>query len=265
MLLADPPDAADPMSESRVRPAARVRDDTSTTLDRRTQFADFGGEAMRQLLRAAFLATVLFPWLGVVSPASAATFQTPAATQPSPMASTGLTLDQLRSAQYSLPLVGNQETTFRLVNGAVTLPNQLGTVQLLQDKVVFGDLNGDGIPDAAVILALNSVGSGTFFWAIALLDVNGVPVQAARQFLGDRVLVNNVTIANGQVTVNFLTHGPTAALALPPTQPAVVTLRVQTGATGLPITGGFPVPLWFIGLLGAASLSLGAALRGRRG
>jgi hypothetical protein len=220
---------------------------------------------MRLLLRAVVLVTLLFPWLGILSPVSAADVQTASAAQPSPTASAGLILDQLRNAQYSLPLVGNQETSFRLVNGAVTLPNQLGTVQLLPGKDAFGDLNGDGIPDAAVILVLNSGGSGTFFWAIAMLDVNGVPVQAARQFLGDRVLVNNVTIANGQVTVNFLTHGPTAALALPPTQPAVVTLRVQTRATGLPITGGFPVPLWFLGLLGAAAMSLGAALRGQRG
>ena len=93
MLPADLSDAADLMPASRVWPDARDRGDTWTSLDQRARFADSGGEAMRMLLRAAFLVTLLFPWLGVLSPASAANSQTPPATKPAPTASGGLTLD----------------------------------------------------------------------------------------------------------------------------------------------------------------------------
>lgn len=70
-----------------------------------------------------------------------------------------------------------------------------------------GDLDGDGVADAVALLAANSGGSGVFEYAVAMLSRSGQPVQVGYEFLGDRVKVNRVTIANRQIIVDMITHG----------------------------------------------------------
>ncbi|HEX5416114.1 MAG TPA: hypothetical protein VFZ25_10640 [Chloroflexota bacterium] len=135
-------------------------------------------------------------------------------------------LPALRDAQFTLPLFSDQETTFRLINGTATLPPPGGTVTLVQDLTAYGDLNGDGVNDAAAILAVDLGGSGTFIWTVAMLDRDRVPVQSARFFLGDRVRVNSVTIINRKISVELLTHGPTDPRCCP-TKLVVATLEAS--------------------------------------
>ncbi len=133
-------------------------------------------------------------------------------------------LPALRNAEFTLPLLNDQETTFRLSNGVFDNPAQGVHVQLIEDKTAFGDLNGDGVNDAAAILAVSFGGSGTFIWVVPVLNVNGTPVQVDRRLLGDRVGVNNVSIANRQITLDLLVHGPNDPLCCP-TQRVVKTLE----------------------------------------
>ena len=56
----------------------------------------------------------------------------------------------------------------------------------------FGDINNDGAPDAAVVLAASGGGSGTFYSLEAVVNQYGKPVDIASISLGDRIVVKAV-------------------------------------------------------------------------
>lgn len=71
--------------------------------------------------------------------------------------------------------------------------------------VASGDLNGDGTADYALVLSQTSGGSGLFYYlAAALVDKKGPNlVRTNTLLLGDRIAVENVTIADNIITVNY--------------------------------------------------------------
>jgi hypothetical protein len=125
-----------------------------------------------------------------------------------------LTTQQLRNMQYSLPFYNR---TVSLTDGTY----QKGTgsdsysAMLLDNAVAFGDLDNDGIADAAVVVAENGGGSGEFESLVAVLDQVGTPVQAGVVELGDRVQINSVVIQNGQIVLKMLVQGPNDPLCCP--------------------------------------------------
>lgn len=129
---------------------------------------------------------------------------------PASSAATGLTPDALRNATYAgiydqpIPLTDGKYEGEPFVEGGASRP----TVVFADLFATFGDLNGDGIEDAAVILAENSGGSGVFIYLAAVVDRDGAPVNAATHLLGDRVEIKSMTIDNRQIVVNMLTQGP---------------------------------------------------------
>ncbi|MCB0055055.1 MAG: hypothetical protein KDE24_36500, partial [Caldilinea sp.] len=122
----------------------------------------------------------------------------------------GLTPDALANATYQSDYAANGEIT--LVDGQAEEEIAPGSasklVVTLIEPTAFGDLNGDGIDDAAVLLASESGGSGTFIDLHAVLDEDGAPVDAASAFLGDRVQVNSLVIEDGVIVVELVTQGP---------------------------------------------------------
>lgn len=139
---------------------------------------------------------------------------------PAPTATQRLTLDRLRNAEYRLPLLGDQDTPIRLVDGMGTLVYGQGatereTVGLIDHAVAFGDLDGDGNADAAVVVYTSGGGSGAFIYLMAVLDRDGAPSQAARAYLGDRVPVRNLAIVGGEIVAHTVTHRPTDGLCCP--------------------------------------------------
>ena len=131
-----------------------------------------------------------------------------------------LTLEQLHNGQYHLPLRGDEETPLRFHRGRGSIKYGAGATQQVQaglvgDLVAFGDLDGDKVADAAVVVFINPGGSGTFIHLLALHDREGTPVQAGREFLGDRVRVESLTVWGGQVFVTMLAHGPGDPLCCP--------------------------------------------------
>jgi heat shock protein HslJ len=99
-------------------------------------------------------------------------------------------------------------------------------VVLLTDSVATGDLNGDGIPDAAVVLATNSGGSGVFIDLAVVVVEDGQPVNVAITPLGDRVQINSLTIQDGQIVVDMVVQGPDDPMCCP-TQQVVETYELQ--------------------------------------
>lgn len=124
-----------------------------------------------------------------------------------------LTLDQLRNMEYRLPLSLNpkdQPAPILLSDGVYENRASRVRVQLVVtiNPVTYGDLDGDGQEDAVVLLAFSGGGSGTFTYAIPVINNNGTPVSGVGKFLGDRIALHGVTLDGAKVSVDITTQGP---------------------------------------------------------
>jgi hypothetical protein len=130
-----------------------------------------------------------------------------------------LTLDMLKNAEYHSAVLLE---TIRLENGIYYLPlpplppgesqNNWFITMRSDDLIVFGDINADGIEDAAVILYSQRGGTGRFVELAAVVNQNGEPYNIASVSLGDREIVNSVNIQNGEIILDMIVHGPTDPL-----------------------------------------------------
>lgn len=117
-----------------------------------------------------------------------------------------LTLQQLQNTNYDSEWPANRRAKLR--NGIYREPYAIGgaseLVVQLSDKKAFGDLNGDGARDAAVVLVAAPGGSGTFYDLAVVLNDSGQPRHVASTPLGDRVRIESLSIADRRVTVQML-------------------------------------------------------------
>ncbi len=102
----------------------------------------------------------------------------------------------------------------------------------LIEPVAFGNLVGEGGPDAAVVLATNTGGSGTFYDLVAVIDNNGTPEQAGYAYFGDRQLIKNLQIVAGRIVLDYITQGSKDALCCP-SEHRLRTYVVHNGALRL--------------------------------
>ncbi|MBM3127031.1 MAG: hypothetical protein FJ009_00165 [Chloroflexi bacterium] len=145
---------------------------------------------------------------------------TPTAIPPTPTwtptAIPSLTLDALKNAEYLIE--GPASGKAKLVNGSYQekIPNASAQIAVAFNEVLsVGDLNGDGIADVAIILTLNSGGTGTFYNLYGVLNDQGAPKPSAPEVLGDRIKLKSLTIQGGEINANFLTQGPKDSMANP--------------------------------------------------
>ena len=128
---------------------------------------------------------------------------------PSPTSIPSLSLDALKNAEYAIE--GPASGKAKLVSGTYQerVPNSSAQVSVsFSDLLSLGDLNGDGIADAAVILTASTGGSGTFYYLYAVLNDKGTPKPSAPEHLGDRIKLKTLTIQGSEISANFLTQGP---------------------------------------------------------
>jgi hypothetical protein len=127
--------------------------------------------------------------------------------------SSDLTLDMLLNGTYQTPFYNR---TITLADGNYLEGSDSNTfsVQML-NVYAFGDLNGDGKDDAAIILAENGGGSGTFESVIAVINQGGTPHQESQAQLGDRVLINSIDISSGVIHLNTVVHAPNDPMCCP--------------------------------------------------
>lgn len=118
----------------------------------------------------------------------------------------------LRNASFGLPYA--KEPEVRLTEGVFRDTAQRVTTQMLPEYAV-GDLDGDGVPDAAIVLATNTGGSGVFHDLVAVVNAGGVPRSAATEPLGDRVVLEGVRIGDGEIRVELTSHGPGDPMCCP--------------------------------------------------
>lgn len=132
----------------------------------------------------------------------------PIATQP-----IALKLEALKNFTYHAP---QYKKTVQLSNGKYEAGSGADYyMAALLDQAALGDLNGDGLPDAAVLLAENGGGSGVFVSLIVLLNDAGNPRQAGAVLIDDRPQISSLAIQEGQVQLEAVIHGPGDAMVSP--------------------------------------------------
>lgn len=151
------------------------------------------------------------PTPGPEAPTPVSSSENVATLAPATPALPALTVDQLKNAAYQL-IVQDSHKTVQLVNGTYQTGSDPASVDYasvtLAQQMAFGDLNGDGVSDAAVLLAENYGGTGVFVSVIAMLNQNGQPVQAAGELIDDRPIINSLTIKDEQILLDVTVHGP---------------------------------------------------------
>jgi hypothetical protein len=172
--------------------------------------------------------TVPAPTVSLPPPPTAVPTEVPTSLPPT-QAPPALTIDVLKNAEYKLP---QSSKTVKLVGGRYQGGSGADYIDAnLLDQVAFGDLNGDGKPDAVVLVAENTGGSGTFISAMVIMDENGQPVQSGSAFLGDRVNITSLTIQpDRKIVITGTIHGPDDPLCCPTFQ---VTETYQLTKSGL--------------------------------
>lgn len=131
----------------------------------------------------------------------------------------GLTWTALQNAAYPDEFVN--DGVAQLVDGTYSEEAAPGSATkitvTLSDVSAYGDLNGDGVEDAVVVLVTDPGGSGTFYTMVAVLNDRGMPNPVATASLGDRVILNALTVDAGQISVEMVIAGPDDPLCCPNT------------------------------------------------
>jgi len=140
-----------------------------------------------------------------------------------------LTLEALKNAEYhsewpadGVAKLADGKYEEEIVPGAASKI----VIVVYPDMHAFGDLNGDGVEDAAIVLATSGGGSGTFISLEAVLNDKGKPKHVASAMLGDRAQVKSVVIESGEITVDMVTHGPDDPMCCP-TQEATQKYKLE--------------------------------------
>jgi hypothetical protein len=164
----------------------------------------------------------------------------PAETAPAPVTVTAdvmpTALDTATPEPTAVPLTPDGGVDeLDLINGTYRLPVSGREVTLFQGKyeqgsgsdyllatllpmLAFGDLDGDGIEDAAVLIGENGGGSGTFVSLFAIRSQAGAAVQVGALLIDDRPHMDSILIQDGKIIVTGLIHGPQDSMVSPTMQ-----------------------------------------------
>ena len=99
---------------------------------------------------------------------------------------------------------------------APVAPGSASELEIRLNQWTLGDLDGDGLADAAAITIENPGGSGNFRYLHAILNEEGELHDADVVFLGDRIRVEGLSIHDGVITVAVLDRPPGAPFAETP-------------------------------------------------
>ena len=122
------------------------------------------------------------------------------------------TVEQLKNMAYAgldermgpVTLANGRWTGSPPVWGGASRP----IVELADNFHVAGDLDGDGLDDAVVVLTYRQGGTATMSFLAAVTHRNGILRNTATTALGDRVQVRSVGISSGRVIVRTVRAGP---------------------------------------------------------
>jgi hypothetical protein len=131
---------------------------------------------------------------------------------------TGLTVGQLRNATITFTGSDEKSRTVTLQDGKYQngAPGDTDYIAvMLGEKIAFGDLNADGIVDAAITVAENYGGSGVFVSVAAVQNQAGQPNVVATTLIDDRAMINDLAIKDGEITLDATIHDINDAMCCP--------------------------------------------------
>ena len=175
------------------------------------------------------------------TPTGAESVPTPAPAAP-PLTDTGLAA-ALPDAEYPIDAVDGGRAP--LADGVYLSPGPGAsgdTAVRLGPARASGDLDGDGVADAAVTLGVSPGGSGEFTYVAAVLDRAGRAAPLPAVLVGDRIGVDAVRIIDGQVVLDVRERAAGAAMSSPADVPARREFVVRDGAL-VPAAGAEPARL----------------------
>lgn len=171
---------------------------------------------MKQRIRQCGLIIFLTIFLVSCSRQTTATPLIPMLTEPAQTAapSMGVSLDTFAD----LAVISSQTgQTIQLSGGSFTGGDVDGGILAagLLPQAAFGDLNDDGMDDAALLLSENMGGSGVFVSLIVMLNSGDGFSQAGSEMVDDRPLINSVSINNGRIILDAVIHNVDDAMTEP--------------------------------------------------
>ena len=97
----------------------------------------------------------------------------------------------------------------QLADGKWSETQSDGSLQIvmLDEHFAIGDLNSDGLEDAALVVVESMGGSGVFYSVAAFINEGGTLVQKDSAFIDDRPIVHSIEIINGEIQLNANVHG----------------------------------------------------------
>jgi hypothetical protein len=98
-------------------------------------------------------------------------------------------------------LINGEEVS--LVNGKAVGGDNSKTTTAVFGEPMIGDLNGDGVNDAALIITQDSGGSGLFYYVAAAINTKDGAEGTNAVLLGDRIAPQNGEITDGQIIENY--------------------------------------------------------------
>jgi hypothetical protein len=111
-------------------------------------------------------------------------------------------------------------TPYALNGGQVTVETSRGaasqTIVRLSGEPASGDLDDDGVSDAAVLLVQTTGGSGTFYYVAVALNRGGTFRGTEAVFIGDRIAPLQLVILHGVVFFAYADRLPGEAMATAP-------------------------------------------------
>jgi hypothetical protein len=126
---------------------------------------------------------------------------------------------ELPNAEYPIEIASSGKA--QLKDGVFEEPVSPGaattTTIRLGKELAVGDVNGDGVEDAAVTLVVQSGGSGVFTFLALVLNDNGTAKPVTSILIGDRIVVKSLAIQPGTVVVTMLTRKPNEPMSAAPT------------------------------------------------
>jgi hypothetical protein len=126
-------------------------------------------------------------------------------------------VNRLRNAEYQLGLTATPQLV-QLTDGSFSRgePGSIDfTSVTMTDFIARGDLNGDGVDEYAAIVAENYGGTGTFVFLALFVEAGGSLKFQTSTLVDDRPLLNELSIASGEIFLDATIHGANDPMCCP--------------------------------------------------
>ena len=156
-----------------------------------------------------------------------------------------LTTPVAKAQNINKDILNPLNATYKIENDLTKLTNGKSIVEIAPGSAsklittvwkqpIVGDLNGDKINDAALILIQNGGGSGTFYYiATNISTKEGKYIGTNTILLGDRINPQSIKIQNGNIVVNYLDRKENEPMSTKPSVDKTRTFLVKGTSTSL--------------------------------